>query len=214
MELIIILIIISLIAALVIMSRRKATSNCKDVLNVEQPEPAIYAISEANDIKKNEITVHIELLPATTKFNEKSLFEITDSTIISRISDLIPFTSQTGTMVIAQNALNSLKDTELVKMDIPFSKLTKSKEVASAARGYAHSGKGLAAQANLTKVDTAKITKTTELANGVANVMNVGSLVVGQYYMTEISSKLETLTNSMNKIGDFKTENLRAAYYR
>jgi hypothetical protein len=106
--------------------------------------------------------------------------------------------------LIANNALNSLKGAELVKMDIPFSRLTKSKDVVGAARGYIHGGKGVAAQANLSKVDMSKVTKATTVANGVANVMNVGSLVVGQYYMSEISAKLETMIKSIDKISDFQ----------
>ena len=40
--------------------------------------------------------------------------------------------------------------------------------------------------------------------------MNIGSLVVGQYYMSEISCKLETMTKSIDKIGDFQDRSLRA----
>ena len=86
--------------------------------------------------------------------------------------------------MLANDAFNSLKGTELTKIDIPFSRLTRSKDVAGAARGYVHGGKGIAAQANLAKVDMTKVTKTTNVANSVASVMNVGSLVVGQYYMS------------------------------
>ncbi len=106
--------------------------------------------------------------------------------------------------MLANDAFNSLKGTELIKMDIPFLRLTRSKDVAGAARGYVHGGKGIAAQANLTKVDMTKVTKATNVANSVASVMNVGSLVVGQYYMSEINSKLETVTKSIDKIGDFQ----------
>lgn len=51
-----------------------------------------------------------------------------------------------------------------------YPQLTKSKDVAGAARGYVHGGRGVAAQANLTKVDMTQITKTTAVANGVAKV--------------------------------------------
>lgn len=112
--------------------------------------------------------------------------------------------------MLANSSLNSLKGTELIKMDIPFSRLTRSKDVVGAARGYVHGGKGVAAQANLTKVDVTKVTKATTVANGVANVMNVGSLVVGQYYMSVISSKLETMTKSIDKIGDFQDREFKS----
>jgi hypothetical protein len=150
------------------------------------------------------IEIPITRLPATTVLNETSLHEITDSTAISRISALVPTVTQTATRSAATAAQNVLKGTELVKLDIPFEKLTKSKDVLGAARGYVHGGKGVAAQANLIPVDLTKAAKATALANGVANVMNVGSLVVGQYYMSEISSKLETMSESISKISDFQ----------
>ena len=55
-----------------------------------------------------------------------------------------------------------------------------------------------------------KVTNATNLANGVANVMNVGSLVVGQYYMTEISDKLEKMNDSINKISDFQDREFKS----
>ncbi len=162
------------------------------------------------DVQNGEISIPIEFLPITTPIEEKNLSEITDSMVISKISELIPFTTQIGTRVVSQNALNSLKATELVKIDIPFSRLTKSKDVVGAARGYIHGSKGVAAQANLTKIDISKATKAATVANSVANIMNIGSLVVGQHYMSEISSKLETMTKNIDKISDFQEREFKS----
>ncbi len=207
----VLIIILSIIALALIVGglvflRKKSDSNGNSLTNIN-------SIDTKESVKDSEITIPIELLPATTQIEEKKLFEITDSTVISRISELIPFTTQTGTRMVAQNTLNSLKTTDLVKIDIPFSRLTKSKDVVGAARGYTHGGKGVAAQANLTKVDMTKVTKATTVANSVANVMNVGSLVVGQYYMSEISSKLETMTKSIDKIGDFQDREFKSRIF-
>jgi hypothetical protein len=156
------------------------------------------------------IEIPIAQLPATTVLNENHLSEITDITVISRLSALVPVAAQTATRQVANNAAKALQGVELVKLDIPFSRLTKSKDVAGAARGYVHGGSGVAAQANLTKVDMTQLTKTTAIANGVANVMNVGSLVVGQYYMSEISDKLEKISDSINKISDFQDREFKS----
>lgn len=202
---------LALIVGGVVFLHKKSNSNGNNAISTEQTDSInSEVLVTSGGVQDGEITIPIELLPATTQIEEKSLFEITDCTVIARISELIPFTSQTGTRMLANNALNSLKGTELIKMDIPFSKLTKSKDVAGAARGYIHGGKGVAAQANLTKVDMTKVTKATTVANGVANVMNVGSLVVGQYYMSEISSKLETMAKSIDKIGDFQDREFKS----
>ena len=190
--------------------RNKTKNNVEKVIGETNLLPLVAEASDIEQVQGFGITIPLELLPATTQFDGKSMFEITDNIIVARISELIPFTSQTGTRMFENNVLNSIKSTELVKMDIPFSRLTKSKDVVGAARGYVHGGKGVAAQANLTKVDMTKVTKATTIANGVANVMNVGSLVVGQYYMSEISSKLETMTKSIDKIGNFQDREFKS----
>ena len=48
------------------------------------------------------------------------------------------------------------------------------------------------------------------MANGVANVLNVGSLVVGQYYMSEINSRLETMSKNVSKISDFQDREFKS----
>jgi len=79
-----------------------------------------------------------------------------------------------------------------------------------AVRGLYHGAKGVKGHANLVKVDPTKLSKATAVANGVANVMNVGSLVVGQYYMSEINSKLETMNKSIDKISDFQDREFKS----
>lgn len=209
---IIITISVTVVLAIVlgIKLRNKTRNNVEKIIGEKNLLPLVSEDSGIEQVQEYGINIPLELLPATTKFDEESLFEITDSTVVARISELISFTSQTGTRLFANSAINSLKGTELIKMDIPFSRLTKSKDVAGAARGYIHGGKGVAAQANLTKVDMTKVTKATTVANGVANIMNVGSLVVGQYYMSEISSKLETMTKSIDKIGDYQDREFKS----
>ncbi|MDL2293265.1 topoisomerase IV [Ruminococcaceae bacterium OttesenSCG-928-D13] len=189
-------------AVLVFFRKRKAASN--DCISGDT------ALVSPSKVEGELVEIPITYLPASTAPNENCLAEITDRTVISRISALVPTISQTATRQVANNAGKALQGAELVKLDIPFSKLTQSKEVAGAARGYVHGSRGVAAQANLTKVDLEKVTKATNLANGVANVMNVGSLVVGQYYMTEINDKLEKMNDSINKVGDFQNREFKS----
>jgi hypothetical protein len=79
-----------------------------------------------------------------------------------------------------------------------------------AVRGFYRGAKSVKGHANLVKVDPAKVSKVASVANGVANVMNVGSLVVGQYYMTEINSKLEKMNKSIDKISDFQDREFKS----
>jgi len=54
------------------------------------------------------------------------------------------------------------------------------------------------------------MTKATAVTNAAANVMNVGSLVVGQYYMTEINNKLETIGKTLNKVSEFQDRQFKS----
>ena len=116
------IIALALIAGGVVFLRKKTNSNDNNAISTEQSDSTnSEVLMPVGCVKGYEITIPIELLPATTQIEDKSLFEITDHTVISRISGLIPFTLQNGTRIMANNALNPLKGTELVKMDIPFS---------------------------------------------------------------------------------------------
>lgn len=198
------IIALAIIIGVVIYSRKKARSG--DTSSIEQTDSIpSTALVTAEEVQNNEITIPIELLPATTQIEEKSLFEITDSTVIARISQTLPAVAETATRTAASKALKSM---EVYKAILPSGKkLVKSKDMAGAVRGFFRGAKGIKSQANLVKVD---VSKTTAVANGMANVINVGSLVVGQYYMSEISSKLEDMTKSIDKISDFQDREFKS----
>lgn len=149
--------------------------------------------------RKMELNIPIELLPSDRQPDEKKLFEITDNMVISRISQTIPAAAQIATRTATNSALKSM---EVYRAVLPSGEtLVKSKNMAGAVRGFSRSATGIKSQANLVKLD---VSATTALANGVANVMNIGSFVVGQYYMTQISSKLDDMSRSISKITDFQ----------
>jgi len=202
------IIIVALIAALVIKSRRKVNSKSKDVLDTVNSSPITSEALEVESVQESGITIPIERLPVTTEIDEKSLFEITDCTVIARISETIPAAAETAAKTITNKAL---KNVELYKAVIPSgATLAESKQMEGAVRGIFHGANGVKGHANLVKVDPTKISKASSVANGVANVMNVGSLVVGQYYMSEINSKLETMTKSIDQISDFQDREFKS----
>lgn len=204
------LIVTALIVAVVICLWRKANSRNKYVISDEIPTSISSKILATEQVQENGIPIPIEQLPATTQIDEKSLFQITDRTVLARISQAIPMAAETAARTVANNANIALKNVELYKMDIPYKDLMKSKEIDGAVRASTRNAKNITKNANLIKVDTDKMSKTTAVANGAANVMNVASLVVGQYYMSEISSKLETMTKSIDKISDFQDREFKS----
>ena len=55
-----------------------------------------------------------------------------------------------------------------------------------------------------------KMQRVQSLQLGMANVMTVASMVVGQYYMSVINSKLENMTKNIEKIGDFQEKEFQS----
>lgn len=199
------IIITGLIVTFVIKSRSKVSFK-NEKINGEDSSMTVSS-GALEVVQGNEVSIPIRQLPATIQFSEKNLFEITDRTIVARISATIPGAAQAAAKTITNSAL---KKVELYSLDIPSAALTKSKKVEGAFRAFSRGKSKITKNANLTRVDPTKITKASTLANSIASVMNVGSLVVGQYYMAEIGAKLDTMNNSINKISDFQEKEFKS----
>lgn len=203
--------VIFLIVTLVVKSKTKVNSEHKDTLGTAALAPSSSGELQTEYVHEDSIVIPIERLPSVTEIDEKALFEITDRTIIARISEVIPAAAETAAKTIKSKNLNNA---ELYKAIIPSgATLTKSKQMEGAVRGIYHGSEGVKGHANLVRVSSEKISKTTTVANGVANVMNVGSLVVGQYYMSEINSKLKIMTKSIDRISDFQERGFKSRIF-
>jgi len=106
-----------IIVVLVIHSRRKAIFNGND-LSAEKSASTTSEVFGVERVQGGGITIPIERLPATTKIEEKSLFEITDSKVIARISETIPTAAETVAKTIINKAL---KNIELASSVVPSS---------------------------------------------------------------------------------------------
>ena len=202
------IIFIALIVVLVINSMRKANSNDKDAFDIVNLTPITSEALEVESVQESGIIIPIERLPSTTAIDDKELFEITDNTVIARISETIPSAAEKIAKTINNKALTNV---ELYKAVIPGgATLVDSKQIEGAVRGFYRGTNGIKGHANLVKIDPTKISKASTMANGVANVMNVGSLVVGQYYMSEINLKLETMSKNVSKISDFQDREFKS----
>ncbi len=83
-----------------IILRNRSRNDVEKVISGNSELVFVPGSADVESVKELGLTIPIELLPATTQFEGKKLFEITDSTVVARISELIPFTSQTGTRLI------------------------------------------------------------------------------------------------------------------
>ncbi len=155
-----------------------------------------------SDAKKDEFIIPIEMLPAEVFPDESHLVEITDSKVLSRVNNLVPGLAQVGNAV--NNAVQAVRANGevLYRAIIPAgAKLTNSKAMEGAVRGIYHGADGIKGHANLVAVEAQK--GTAVVANTVAAVMGVASMVVGQYYMTQINAELSEISDSIAKVADF-----------
>ena len=137
----------------------------------------------------------IESLPTDINLDEKPIHEILDQNVVAKLDSLVP--------QIVQNFNNPLKklvnEGNIYQVIIPNgAKLFDSKELQGAFRGGYKINNKLAGQANLIPVDANTI------SNTVADLMNISSMVVGQYYMAQIDTKMAEMQEGIDKIYDFQ----------
>ena len=148
----------------------------------------------------------IERITALDEIEKMHLSEIKDSGVISRLSQSIPAIPGIATGVLSSKAMQNTYKVVIPKGE----QLVQSKGIAGAVRGFYRSSKGIKGHANLVKASTSNVAKASELAN-IANAgFNIGALVVGQYYMSEINSKLEMMNRDISKISDFQDKEFKS----
>ncbi|MDD6299095.1 MAG: topoisomerase IV, partial [Hornefia butyriciproducens] len=156
-----------------------------------------------SDQKLNELAIQMETLPAEAIPDESSLVEITDSKVLARVNNLVPGLAQAG--VAGTNAVQAAKagNEVLYRAIIPAgAKLTNSQAMEGAVRGFYRGADGIQGHANLVAVQAQK--GTAVVANTAAAAMGVASMVVGQYYMTQINAELGEISDGISKISDFQ----------
>ena len=198
MKIVLFLIIITIIlVALAVILKRNTGTNIKDTL------------SETFAVTKTEgFAIPIESISDLSVKEERDLVEITDKTVIARINQTLPTVAD---KVAKSLTKSTFKNAEIYRAVIPSGKtLENSKGMKDAFRGFYKEGNKIKGQANFVKVDPTKISKASKVANIGANALNLSSLVVGQYYMSEINSKLETMNKNISKISDFQEKEFKS----
>ncbi|WP_197719714.1 hypothetical protein [Parvimonas micra] len=132
-------------------------------------------------------------------FDDNKLVEINDSKVISHVNSLIPGLIQTGISV--RNLVNSTRDVYRVVLPAG-AKLANSKTMKGAFRAIYHGADGIKGHANLVKDTTQKGIGI--VTNSVSYVMNITSMVVGQYYMSQINNELDKINNNLSEIKNFQ----------
>lgn len=161
----------------------------------------------------NELVIQMEMLPAEGIEDESKLVEITDSKVLAHVNNLVPGLAQAGNAANnAAQAVQAVNGEVLYRAVIPAgAKLTNSKAMEGAVRGIYHGADGIKGHANLVAVEAQK--GTAVVANTAAAAMGVASMVVGQYYMTQINAELGEISDGISQIQDFQDNEYRSRVF-
>lgn len=154
----------------------------------------------------NDPVIQIGILPADAISDETKLVEITDSKVLAHINNLVPGLAQAGNA--ANNATQAVKANGevLYRAIIPAgAKLTDSKAMEGAVRGFYHGADGIRGHANLVAVEAQKGT--------AVAAMGVASMIVGQYYMTQINAELGVISDGISQIQNFQDNEYRSRVF-
>ncbi|NLK96694.1 MAG: hypothetical protein GX272_01265 [Epulopiscium sp.] len=160
----------------------------------------------------HKLEIQMEMLPVEAIADESKLVEITNSKVLAHVNNLIPGLAQAGNS--ANNAVQAVQANRevLYRAIIPAgAKLTNSSAMENAVRGLYHGADGIKGHANLVAVEAQK--GTAVVANTAAAAMGVASMVVGQYYMTQINAKLCAISDGISKISDFQNNEYRSRVF-
>lgn len=161
--------------------------------------------------KPNDLVIQVETLPVEALTDKSKLVEITDNNVLTRISNLIPALAQAS--LSDYNALHGsdAKGEVLYRAIIPAgAKLTNSRAMSGAVRGFYRDANKIQGHANLVPCHSQG---GIALANAIAPAMQLASLVVGQYYMSQIHISLNKLSTDISKISDFQNNEFESRVF-
>ena len=190
----------------------KSKATVTPTVSVAPKEDEELSLSAPQGESAHDLVIQVEMLPAEAISEEGSLVEITDSKVLARVNNLIPNLVQAGNAV--NNAVQAVEaqGEVLYRAIIPAgAKLTNSRGMEGAVRGFYRGADGIQGHANLVAVEAQK--GSAVVANTAAAAMGVASMVVGQYYMTQINAELGQISDGISKISDFQDNEYRSRVF-
>lgn len=160
----------------------------------------------------NEVVIQMEMLPAEAIEGENKLVEITDSKVLAHVNNLVPGLAQAGNA--ANNVIQAAQTNGevLYRAVLPAgAKLSKSHTLEGAVKEMYHGANGIKGHADWLPVEAQN--GTAMVANTAAAAMGVASMVVGQYYMTQINAELDEINDGISQIQDFQDNEYRSRVF-
>ncbi len=153
---------------------------------------------------------------AISPIEEKKLVEIKGKQLLDRIDGVIPGTMQAvvNSAVVANYSHSALATGQVYQAIVPAGeKLSKSLDIEGAVRGFTQNKEGkISNVANFVDVDKTPA-QNLAAANAVNAVMGVASMVVGQYYMTQINNQLDKVSDQLKNIETFQKSELKGKIF-
>ena len=206
MEYIIGLVFLIAICVAVFWHTNKAKKLSQETGDMQIAEPKSAALAEVQQ-NTSQLMIRLEQLSLEEIKDTDKLIEIKDEKLLARIDNLVPDLLQAGNA--AQNAIQANGEV-LYQAIIPAgAKLANSRDMEGAVRGFYHGADGINGHANLVVFDNTASVAT----NIVSSVMGVASMVVGQYYMAQISSDLNKIDKGLNRISNFQDQEYKGKVF-
>ena len=152
---------------------------------------------------------------AISPIEEEKLVEIKGKQLLDRIDGVIPGTMQAvvNSAVVANYSHSALATGQVYQAILPpEAKLCNSRNIKGAFRGFYRNKKHIAGHADLVSVDKTPA-QNLAAANAVNAVMGVASMVVGQYYMTQINNQLDKVSDQLKSIETFQKSELKGKIF-
>lgn len=197
MEIIFIILGVLVILTLVFVVVKRIKIKQKDVISQE--------LSATNS---NQLSISFSEFPISAIEDNTELIEIKDERMLSRINETMP-----ELVRVAKNTGDAIQKAQnhgevVYQAIIPAGeKLIKVRGTTDKYRGLIKGEKGIKEHVQLSKKTVDNTAKIAE--NALSSAMNVASMVVGQYYMSEINTQLELINDNISKISDFQDAEYR-----
>ena len=203
--------VIGLIALLVIIRKKR-----RKVAPVSSENQAVSvsetAASLSSPTPSPALKIDFGEVESISLHDQSRLVEIKDKKLLNRIDSVIPGTAQAViNSAVVQNYSNAVASSgTLYQAIIPQgAKLSRSLNMDGASRGFYRGGNGIKGHANLVAVDN-NFGDGLAVANTVNALMGVASMVVGQYYMTQINNRLDVVSKQLDRIKSFQDNEFKA----
>ncbi len=171
----------------------------KNKLN-EVNKTSLINIKHLND----KLEIKIEELPLEMIENSKSMFEIKDNKLLTHINNLIPNLIQVGTTT--NNAVQAHANVVYQAIIPAGTTLADSNNIKGAVRGFYRGSEGIKGHADFIEINqTGKV-----VSNTISSSIGVASMIVGQYYMTQINFELSNLNKEIAKINSFQNNEYKS----